>query len=78
MIKVVVGNNVKRETQIVDPNTTLRKVLQDAGVDYTKGAMHLDGASLNPGDLDKTFAQFNITENCYLLNVVKADNALIA
>lgn len=75
MIKVVVGNNVKRETVIVDANTTLRTVLEDANVDYTRGVMHLDGSSLNPGDLDKTFASLNITEKCYLLNVVKADNA---
>lgn len=75
MIKVVVGNNVKRETVIVDASTTLRKVLEDANVDYTRGVMHLDGSSLNPGDLDKTFASLGITEKCYLLNVVKADNA---
>ncbi|MBR1525545.1 MAG: hypothetical protein IJ640_02655 [Prevotella sp.] len=75
MVKVVVGNNVKRETAIVDSATTLRTVLEDAGIDYTKGVMHLDGSSLNPGDLDKTFAQFGITEKCFLLNVVKADNA---
>lgn len=75
MVKVVVGNNVKRETVIVDSATTLRTVLEDAGIDYTKGVMHLDGSSLNPGDLDKTFAQLGITEKCFLLNVVKADNA---
>ncbi len=75
MVKVTVGNNVKRSTTIVDNNTTLRTVLEDAGVDYTRGVMHLDGASLQPGDLDKTFADFGIAETCFLLNVVKADNA---
>lgn len=75
MIKVVVGNNVNRETVIVDSSTTLRNVLEDAKIDYTRGVMHLDGSSLNPGDLDKTFAQHGITEKCFLLNVVKADNA---
>lgn len=75
MVKVVVGNNVKRESVIVDGNTTLRKVLEDAGIDYTRGVMHLDGSSLQAGDLDKTFAQFGITDKCFLLNVVKADNA---
>jgi hypothetical protein len=76
MIKVVVGNNVKRETVIVDSNTTLRTVLEDADIDYAgRGVIHLDGASLNPGDLDKTFEQFGITEKCFLLQVVKADNA---
>lgn len=75
MIKVTVGNNVKRESVIVNPNSTLRAVLEQANVDYTSGVMHLDGSSLNPGDLDKTFANFGITEKCFLLNVVKADNA---
>lgn len=75
MVKAVVGNNVKRESVIVDGNTTLRKVLEDAGIDYTRGVMHLDGSSLQAGDLDKTFAQFGITDKCFLLNVVKADNA---
>lgn len=75
MIKVTIGNNVKRESIIIDENTTLRKSLEDNGIDYTTGIMHLDGSSLNPGALDKTFADFGITEKCYLLNVVKADNA---
>lgn len=75
MIKVTMGNNVKRESQIIDENTTLRTALEDAGIDYTTGVMHLDGASLGPGDLDKTFKDFGIAEKCFLLNVVKADNA---
>lgn len=75
MIKVTVGNNVKREAVIIDENTTLRSCLEANGVDYTRGVMHLDGSSLNLGDLDKTFQQFGITEKCFLLNVVKADNA---
>lgn len=75
MIKVTIGNNVKRTTVIVDPAQTLRQTLEAAEIDYTRGQMHLDGASLGPGDLDKSFADFGITERCFLLNVVKADNA---
>lgn len=75
MIKVTVGNNVKREAVIIDPSTTLRSCLEANGIDYTRGVMHLDGSSLNPGDLDKSFTDFGINEKCFLLNVVKADNA---
>lgn len=75
MIKVTLGNNVKRKSEILDENTTLREALEDAEIDYTTGIMNLDGSTLSPGDLDKTFADFGITEKCYLLNVVKADNA---
>lgn len=75
MIKVTIGNNVKRENVIVDEETTLRDCLEANGVDYSRGTMHLDGSSLNPGDLDKTFEEFGIKRSCFLLNVVKADNA---
>ena len=78
MIKVTIGNNVKRKTEILDENTTLRQAAEDAEIDYSRGTMNLDGSSLSPGDLDKTFADFGITEKCFLLNVVKADNAAIA
>ncbi len=75
MIKVTVGNNLKRETVIVDSGATLRNVLEEAGVDYTRGITTLDGATLAAGDLDKSFADFGIAERTFLLNVVKADNA---
>jgi hypothetical protein len=75
MIKITVGNNVQRETFIKDAGVTLRSVLEEAGIDYSRGAIHLDGSSLHPGDLDKSFSDFGITEKCYLLSVVKADNA---
>ena len=75
MIKVTMGNNVKRTSEILDENTTLREGLDDSGIDYTTGIMNLDGSTIDPDDLDRTFADFGITEKCYLLNVVKADNA---
>lgn len=80
MIKVVVGNNVKRETVLVPPTTTLRQALEQANIDYSRGVMHLDGSSINPGDLNKTFAELGYDgtegrDKCFLLNVVKADNA---
>lgn len=75
MIKAIVGNNLSRQTVIIDENTTLRTALEENGVDYSVGMTSLDGSTLAPGDLDKTFSDFGITEKCYLLNVVKADNA---
>jgi len=76
MIKVVMGNNVKRTDEVLlPPNTILREALESAGIDYTRGVMNLDGSPLSPGDLDKTFADFGIVQKCFLLNVAKADNA---
>lgn len=75
MVKVTVGTNMDRQTVIVDASTTLREVLEDAGVEYARGGLHLDGVSLIPGDIDKSFEQFGITDKCYLLQVTKTDNA---
>lgn len=91
MITVTAGNNMKRANYKVSGNTvympdgtprtyanevTLRNLLEVAGIDYNRGTMHLDGATLQPGQLDQTFSAMGITEKCFLLNVVKADNAV--
>ena len=68
MINVTIVDNL-------DPNTTLRSVLEAHDVDYTTGQTKLDGSSLAAGDLDKTFADFGIAEKCYLVNIAKQDNA---
>ena len=75
MIKITVGNNVKRNTVIVPADTTLREVLEDEGIDYSRGTVNLDGSSLAPGDIDKSFDELGVKEKCFLLSVVKADNA---
>lgn len=78
MIQVTVGNNVKREKITIDEHETLRAALEGAGVDPASGVMHLDGASLNPGDLNRTFAELGYDgtpgkDSAFLLSVIKAD-----
>ena len=75
MISVTVGTNLNRNKIVVDENKTLRSVLEDQDIDYSNATVNLDGASLKPGDMDKSFTQMGITEKCYLCAVVKADNA---
>lgn len=75
MIKVVYGNNLDRKQAIVEKNKTLRSVLEEGGIDYSLGCVNLDGVTLRPGELDKTFEDFGITEKCFLFTVVKMDNA---
>lgn len=76
MIKVTFGNNMTRSSKIVNENTTtLRSVLEEAEIDYSRAATTLDGATLVAGDMDKTFAQMGVTSDCYLLSVQKLDNA---
>lgn len=74
-IRVTIGTNTNRKNVIVDASTTLRKVLEDNEIDYSRANVNLDGASLNPGDMDKSFATLGITESCFLIASIKQDNA---
>lgn len=75
MIKVTVGNNLKRNSVIIDETRTLKSVLEEQEIDFARGGLTLDGATLAPGEINKTFAEMGVTEACYLLQVIKADNA---
>ena len=75
MINVTYGSNLSRLTTLVNPNTTIRTFCEENGIGYETASMTLDGASLRPGDMDKSFADLGVTERCFLLSVVKADNA---
>jgi hypothetical protein len=73
MIEVWVGSTDERKKVIVDASSTLREILEDAGINYMNETMQLDGTSLVAGSMDKTLADFNVKNRCYLLSVVKAD-----
>lgn len=75
MISVTIGTNTNRVKKTVDPSMTLRQILDENEVNYATANVCLDGCALQPGDMDKTFTQLNVTESCYLIAVVKADNA---
>lgn len=77
MIRVTVGNNLSRKNVTIEDETatTLKSVLEENQIDYTRFSVNLDGATLQPGDLEKTFADFGITNSCFLLAVTKMDNA---
>lgn len=74
MIQVTVGTNTNRKKMVVEANRTLRSVLEEAELDYSKGTLNMDGATIRPGDLDKTFEELGVTEKCYLVSIVKADS----
>lgn len=49
MIRVTIGNNLKRSSENYTPDTTLRAAMEQAGIDYTSGMTTLDGSTLGPG-----------------------------
>lgn len=80
MIKVKASSNVKRAEDLFPITTTLRECLESLGMDYSRGMLHLDSAPINPGDLNKTFAEMGYDgtpgkNTAFMSLVVKADNA---
>ena len=75
MIRVTVGSTLSRNTVMVNEETTIRTILEENSIDYSRGMTTLDGSPLQAGQMDKTLPELGITERCILMNVVKADNA---
>lgn len=75
MIRVTIGSNMGKNVVTISEDTTLREALEAEGINYAVGTTSLDGSPLQPGQMDKTFADMGVTEKCFLMNVVKADNA---
>lgn len=75
MLNITVGTNTSRKKVVVAPNTTLRKILSDNGVNTSVGTLSIDGTILSSSDLDKTLEELNVANNAYIIQVAKADNA---
>jgi hypothetical protein len=75
IVNVKVGTNLNRTTVMVASDTTIRKILEDNGINYETSTVYLDGINLKAGEMDKTLNDFNIAENCYIIAAQKTENA---
>lgn len=75
MIQIKIVTNTTRKTIATDANNTVREVLEANDVNYEITPIYLDGAPLQVGDHDKTFAELGIAEKCILTAVIKTENA---
>lgn len=78
MIKVNVSSNFVSNTFEVDESTTtVRSVLDQAGIDYNRFQVLLGAQVVTPDKRDKTFVQLGVYEDCFLSSTTKADSARI-
>ena len=75
IINVNVANNVKRATVPTDDSVAINNFLSENGFDYSSGNILMNGSTLMPGDIYKTFADFGVNGLVYLSQIKKADNA---
>ena len=80
MIRAIIGNNASRSAYNIEETKTIREALEVADVDYSRGMVSLDGSTVSPGDLNKTFSELGYTgeagrDKCVLTVLAKLDNA---
>jgi len=75
MIKVISGTSLNKTELVIDPSTTLMEAAEQAGLNVPAGGITLNGSMVSGADFNKTFNDYGVTDKCYLLQVVKADNA---
>ena len=77
MIKVTIGSNFNQKVVEVDESTTtIVSVLDEAGIDYNRFTVHLNGDVVTADKRSKTFAAAGVFEDCYLMSTTKADAAM--
>lgn len=75
MLNVTIGTNTSRKKVIVDPNTVLRDLLTENGVNLSVGTVHIDGIPMTVAQLGSTLAEIGVSDGAFIISVAKADNA---
>ena len=78
MIKVNVSSNFVSNTyEVNESTTTVRSVLDQAGIDYNRFQVLLGAQTVTKAKLDQTFVQLGVYDDCFLSTTTKADSACI-
>lgn len=77
MIKITVNTNSVRRTieNIDESTTTIRSVLDRAGIDTGRNQAYIFGDRITANMMDQTFAECGYLEDVEITQVVKADSA---
>lgn len=75
MIKVVIGDTTNRNERIMSKDTKFLDALKAANVNTNGTTIHLNGLPLKTTELNKTFREAGVENECSLIAVTKIDNA---
>lgn len=75
MLNLIIGSNLSQKRVIVKLDSTPKQALDENGIDYSAGTIHLDGVTIGVGDVNKTFDELGCKDTARLMVVVKADAA---
>ena len=79
-VSVKLSNNMTRKDLMVSADTTVRQILEDNSVDYSRAGISLDTAPISGPQLDMTLRQLGYDgtdghNRAFMGVIVKADNA---
>ena len=75
MFKVNITNNANSFAVNVPPDTTIRSILEEEGVNYQGRYVTLNTRPLSAAQMDNTLAELGVNGECYLSLIQKLDNA---
>ncbi len=76
MIELTVGTNLNRKRKAYSGDKTPKQVFEAEGIDYNRGAVHLDGSSLSATEMNTPLSTLlNGATSATLTVTVKADAA---
>ena len=75
MFRLTIASADSRNTDIVDDNITPKQALENAGINYTRATVILDGCTMTPEKMNKSFRDLGIAGDATLAVCVKLDNA---
>lgn len=73
MVQVTFRNNGEVKVILLPATTTIREAIAQSGIDWSTGQTYMGGVRVN--DLDKTFADYGVSESVFLINVTDGKNA---
>ena len=74
MITVTLNANGRRTSVLISEDKTIREFISEQNLN-SNVVPYLDGAPITASQMDKTFAELDITETCVISSVVKTNNA---
>lgn len=76
MFDLTIGTNLNRKKVPASYDKTPKQMLDEAGIDYSKGAVHLDGVTLDNNKMNTKFSELiKEATSASLVVTVKADAA---
>lgn len=75
MVNLRIGTNTDRKQVVVDESKTPKELLEEADIDFSVGSVHLDGATLNAADMNKSLSALGVSTAASPIVVVKGDAA---